>query len=636
VSEWDAFPTVEPVASSVWDAFPVAQATNESAGKIAAGMGDQFQSAIPILGGLSHKAGAAIDAAATGIGRTLGIDKIGPADPFSQAEDFATRMRENEAAADAKAKAFEGEHPVASTVAKIGGGVAGIAPAVALAPAAFGVGGASLLPSALAGATTSAGIGAVDAVVRGEDPGKAAVWGAGTGMVAPMIGRAAGALVQGAQKSPAANELAKAAERQGVDFPRVAASESLPVQRSGAALKEIPILGDPIVKASQKAGEQMGDALSRVEQGFGSGSVMNAGEAAKTGLVDWITQGSKAVTSRLYGGVDALVNPAVTRELDATRGMVANIAAQRQAARLPGNGKAIETVLDAVQAPGGLTYDGVKTLRTSVGEMLDSGVLPSDVSKTELKRIYGALSQDLRETVKDAGGPDAVKAFNRANSINTLVSQRRESLAKIIGTEADAAPEKVVDRLVAMAGSNARADLQKLALARKTIGSQRWDEVASAAVSNIGRDAEGAFSPLRFLTAYGKISENGKKLLFGSTGKADLVKALDDISLLSSKAKQLGNYGNPSGTGRVMGGFGALGAIATSPHIAIPSAIGARLSAQYLARSIKPATLKIAQQNPAVRQLLESAVGTGVIGASIANQPRMPLRATQRVPIPIQ
>jgi hypothetical protein len=45
------------------------------------------------------------------------------------------------------------------------------------------------------------------------------------------------------------------------------------------------------------------------------------------------------------------------------------------AAALP-SGKATDAVLEAVQRADGLTYEGVKTLRTNVGEMLKGGILP--------------------------------------------------------------------------------------------------------------------------------------------------------------------------------------------------------------------------------------------------------------------
>src|SRR5579859_6078064 len=568
---------------------------------------------IPVAGAYVDKATAALNAAAQPLTET----------GLSHAGTFSERMAENEGKIKGAVDQYEASHPIGTTAGKVALGTAALAPLGAVAPVARAVGlaGGPLVPAAIRGALSSGALGAVDAAARGDDIGKGAMFGAGAGIAGPVagkvIGGAAEALGNVGKQTPAINDLARAAVRQGVDLPNIAASDSLVTQRVGSALKELPVLGDPIVKASRTADTQMGNALKNVEQGYGSGSALNAGDVAKTGLTDWLTGGSKAVASRVYGNVDKLVNPNLTNDLASTRNMIGSIAAERQNAGLPGSSKAVDSVIDAVQRPGGLNYEGVKTLRSSIGEMLDSSVLPADIRKSELKRIYSALTDDLKDTVQKAGGAPALAAFNKANTLNTLISQRREALAKIVGESADAAPERVLDRLIGFAAGNSRADFNKLALARKTIGANGWDEVASAAVSKIGRDADGNFSPARFLTAYGKLSPLGKQTLFGSTGRTDLVQSLEDIATLSRRAGELQKYANPSGTGRVMGGLTTAGAALAQPHVVIPAAVGARLAARQMAQPIrvKPTTLSVAARNAQIKALLDHATRQSIVGS---------------------
>ena len=61
------------------------------------------------------------------------------------------------------------------------------------------------------------------------------------------------------------------------------------------------------------------------------------------------------------------------------------------------------------ETPGGLTYEGIKNLRTNIGQMLSRGILPDDVNGSHLKQIYGALSDDLNASV-GASGPKSYKA----------------------------------------------------------------------------------------------------------------------------------------------------------------------------------------------------------------------------------
>lgn len=416
--------------------------------------------------------------------------------------------------------------------------------------------------------------------------------GAPTGRAAAIaapVAEAVQELKPGQQVVAAADRLS--ASGAPVQVPRAVASDSMPVQQMAAATSNVPVAGTPLVKAAEKTINQLGTKADEVAQGYGGGaSVANTGETAKSSIKDWITGESASNASKLYNKVDELVNPSVTTPLEATRGVVADIAAKRSSAALP-SGKATDAVLDAVQRADGLTYEGVKTLRSNVGEMLKGGILPEGMSGSELQKIYGALSKDLEASVQASGGAAASEAFNRANKYYSLVSDRRASLAKIIGADGNAPAETVFGRLEAMAGSTARADVSKLAQARKAMGSEDWNELASTIVSRLGRDVEGNFSPQRFITAYGKLSDAGKTLLLRSGGKAGLASHLDDIAKVSSRFKELQKFANPSGTARA--GFGGLigaGAFA-EPLTTLTTVLGGRAVAMALARPAAAASI---------------------------------------------
>lgn len=407
--------------------------------------------------------------------------------------------------------------------------------------------------------------------------------------VAVPIAQAAPELRPGQQVVAAANRLSETGAP--VQVPRAVASDSMSVQQAGAATSNVPFAGTPLVKAAERTISQLGDKADEVSQGFGSGkSVAEAGDTARTAVKDWITGESAANASKLYNRVDALVDPNVKTPLNATRDTIADIAAKRSAAGLS-SGKATDAVLEAVQRNEGLTYEGVKTLRTSIGEDMARGILPEGVSAGELKTIYGALTKDLEASVKAAGGEKASAALSRANQYYRLVSDRRESLAKIVGSDGNAPAEAVLSRIEAMAGSTSRADISKLAQARKAIGADDWNELASTIVSRLGRDVEGQFSPQRFVTAYGKLSDAGKSVLFRSGGKAELATHLDDIAKVSSRFKELQKFANPSGTARA--GFGGLigaGAFA-EPITTLTTVLGGRVMATALAKPASAASI---------------------------------------------
>jgi len=367
-----------------------------------------------------------------------------------------------------------------------------------------------------------------------------------------------------------------------VVVPRAISSDSPIVQEAGAVVRNIPIANAPLTKAAETTLSQLGEKSAEVAGKYGSASSADAaGNTAKESIRDWVTKSSRANENKLYDKVDTLINPNAKGTISATRNTAETIGAEREAAAL-GESGAVKQVQAAIDR-GGLTYDGVKKLRTTIGEQLDSGILPEGTSKAELKRIYGALTNDLKATVEASGSQPALDAFNRANNYARLANERRESLAKIIGSHGDAPAEAVFDKLKTMAGSSSRADVEKLGQARKVMGADDWNEVASSVVGRMGRDVEGNFSPRRFLTDYGKMSDVGKNLLFKSGGKSQLADSLDDIARISSRFKDLEKYANPSGTSRSV--VGAIGAhlMGVEPLTMLKSVIGGRLLASYLA-----------------------------------------------------
>lgn len=394
---------------------------------------------------------------------------------------------------------------------------------------------------------------------------------------------------------PPGQQVAQAAQRLSqtgaeVTVPRAVATDSTAIQRAAATAKNVPFAGDPLTKATERSLAQLGGKADEVATGFGGASVASAGATARASITDWVGPGSKARVTELYDKVDNLVNPNVTTELNSTKQTVFDIVSRRANMGDETAGKAADFVSGSIlNKPGGLNYQGVKDLRTRIGEMLNGGILPEGWSQGELKRLYGSLTDDLGAAVKAAGGPRASAAFERANRFNRAVNERRKSLAKIVGANGDVPAEQVFERLAAMASSSSRADVHRLAQARKVMDPNEWNEVASAVIGRLGRDAEGNFSPQRFVTAWGKMSDGGKSMLFRSGGKSDLANYLDDIATISSRWKDLQKFSNPSGTGQTVFG-GAIGAgLLTEPVTTIATVVGARAMSTVLAQPVTAA-----------------------------------------------
>ncbi len=548
---------------------------------------------IPIVGGLLNKANA---------GTYAGLAPLFPSDTtISHARTFAERYAENLAHENARDAQFERDHPIASTAANFAGGAAALAPLAASTTGARLLGLSGTLPEMAGyGAASGAGIGAADALTRGEDPLRAAELGAGLGLGVPLAGRAIGMGINAARSalsasSPEARALVDAADRLGVDVPRVASPDaSLGTQAVGRALREVPIVGTPLVRAAEQTTEQLGQTLDRTAAAYGGGTAatpLSAGEAAREGLAGWIDGRSGQVLNRLYDQVDQLVNPTATRPLSATFQAFADLASRRQNSGETKLGHALELVAEAATHPDGLAYQGIKDLRTRVGSYLNGSILPeAGTSMPELRRLYGALTEDLRSTIATHGGPDALAAWERANNIAAIVNQRRSTLAKIIGTDASAAPERVFDRLTQMAGSKASADLTSLMQARKAMGADAWNQVASAIASRMGyAPGNPLWSGARFSTAFRGLSPNGRQILFGSTGLDQLARSLADVATVADAEKVLSRFANPSGTGRVASMTALAHGALAAPISTGATALAGRQVARTLAAPLRAA-----------------------------------------------
>lgn len=390
--------------------------------------------------------------------------------------------------------------------------------------------------------------------------------------------------------SRAAPAIAGAASRLGVDVPLGIASQSPLTRLTGQVVSRAPG-GGPMHEAVETGIGQLGAKMAETAAGA---TPAEAGGAVRSGFADYFKPRAKQAVSDAYDRVDDLVHPTATAGLDRTRDVVAEILAKKQAYGDEALGQAVEMVAPALQRPGGLTYQAIKDLRTTIGEKVDTGFLPADTSGAELKRIYGGLSEDLGNAVKTLGGPRASTAFETANAMARAKAQYLEKLDKVVGpkTRSD---EGIFGTLQRMAGKGDSADIQTLDLARRAVPAEAWKSVAHSVISRLGRDGEGKFSPSLFVRDYGDLSQQGRRILFHSVGGGKLVPFLNDIAEVSSAYKQAGKLGNPSGSaghGGMLAAFGAAAASLMHGDLHTPMAIlGSALGINAVARGLAaPAT----------------------------------------------
>jgi hypothetical protein len=412
-------------------------------------------------------------------------------------------------------------------------------------------------------------------------------------LATPGLGMTKAGTATPPKKIPGMNlnpEVVAASERLGVPVPKAFASESAAVKSGAGALKEAPIIGTPLVNAAKESAAGVETAAQNVSRAYGGGEKMLAGEAARDAMAGWVNGKSQSVAGRLYDAVDNQIgNPAFSRELHSTLDAASKISKERTNARMPDESGAVRYVMNAITDPEGLNYKGLQRLRTRVREMTPDEMAKNGIERREAKRIYEALTEDLRGLVLDSGGPDGLKKFDKANRVYEQIVERKDAIRKIIGVDGDAGGESVVNKIMALAGSKGGADRAKLLEVRKTVGPEAWNEVTSTAINQMGKTApEAPFSPVKFQTAWNNMPEASRKILFHSTGKTNLVNSIKDIMTLSGAHKEMQAFGSP-GSGKLPALMGYAAATWAAPWAAIATATGANVAARILA---SPATAK--------------------------------------------
>lgn len=385
--------------------------------------------------------------------------------------------------------------------------------------------------------------------------------------------------------------VAESASRLGVELPRAVTSDNATVQNVGKKLSQTPIVGTPLRNASKKATEQLDDAVKVVQDDLGTGSIEVAGNKIQRDMAKFTGIEEPKALKDLYKSVDDLVDPNVRVQMSETAKTAAGIVKTRSAADATPSA-AVERLRDALMNRQGKSYEELKTLREDFRALKSNKGARDNLGMNErhVNDLYDALSADLRNAVKAAGGDDGLKAFNEANSRAALFARDKETLKKLLGAGSD---ENVATRLSALAGDSSRANLKGLVLVKSKVSKETWDDLASTVVEDMAwNPTNGQFTPDKFVTKWNKLSDSGKKLLFAPEQR----QALEDISKVSSRFKQLNEFANPSGTGGMTallagGGTAIYGAIMDPTVLAgtvLTAATGRGISS-YLS---KPASAK--------------------------------------------
>jgi len=474
----------------------------------------------------------------------------------------------------------------------------GLGMAAALTPAASGATAtrAGLTQLAAKGAATQTAIEGVQAASGGEfNPTDIAVTAAalpagqalGEKVLAPTAARAGQAIkesVKGAFRGGEqgrvnlANAIADFAEI-GVT-PTVGQGTGSPLRQGLENMSSRVLGGGRIKEVVRRTAEQMrgrlqevADRLSTTSGATDVGRVIRAGITGPGGFIERFN----ARQGLLWREVDDIVGDAASSDISNTSRVLGNLV-RDDAFGAALNNPVLARVRDVIGRTIGQTrinnvtqmretvstipYSDLRSLRSQIGEMLSSRDLVSDIPRAQLKRLYGALSEDVRQVARQAG---AISQFNRANNFTRAGHNRIDDFLQPLVNKSDLSK---ITQAVARGGEGK----QTLNAIKRSLTPEQWQEVSSHVIRNLGRASSGQqgaegvnFSVAKFLTDWDKLGPSRKILFSGSRELNNYSNNLNRIARAAERFKEAAKeMANPSGTGQFTANVGAVSGGAAS------------------------------------------------------------------------
>jgi len=324
---------------------------------------------------------------------------------------------------------------------------------------------------------------------------------------------------------------------------------------------------DSIAANMQKRLAQIADDLSTKEGAEAAGLEIKKGIQGKGGFLDRFRETS----SVLWNKSDSMIDPATPVTLDNTKAILGQLVRGDKVGEILDNPKLVQLsqVLDSGEP---IDYSTLKSLRSSIGQKIGNNELISDIPRAELKRVYGALSEDIK-TAAAQNGDEALKAFERANKFTRSGHERIDNYIERIVSKTD--PDKVFDALTK--GGEGTKTINAL---KRSLKDDEWEVVASNVIRKMGRSTSGnqtaegdAFSVDKFVTDWDKLGK-AKNALFSGSDKLesyadDLSKIARAASTVKQSSKQAANYsGTAQAASRLAAGTGlATGVLSGSPTL---------------------------------------------------------------------
>lgn len=317
-------------------------------------------------------------------------------------------------------------------------------------------------------------------------------------------------------------------------------------------LMSIPFAGAPVSGAVERGLFGLGRVREVAADRLGRAGDFEAGSALKNRVTNWIknsTNEDDILISDMYRQVGDQVRD-VPANLQNLRNLRKELLDEKKRTTTRAHDAAlglIDEMLDPRRFPQGMPYSDILEKRKEIGARMSGDITAeAGTSQPTLKRIYAAMTEDMKFALRRGGGARGERAWEEANAAARQVAEERGILEGLIGAQGQIMPERIVQRLRTSSRSRA-GNVRLLRLLDRILEPAEMGDLAATIADDLGRSLKnGEFSAQRFTTDYGKMSDAAKDILF----KEQRV-VFDDLTLIANRWEKLGEKFNRSNTGIV-------------------------------------------------------------------------------------
>ena len=312
-----------------------------------------------------------------------------------------------------------------------------------------------------------------------------------------------------------------------------------------------------MAKASNQTIGEIGGKLSDIA---GNANANDTGEAIRNSIASWATDskhpnGFKTLMDEAFKPVNALAES--PKQFDAVNLKAASDAVRNSArAKIADVEPHLSVISMAEQSPNGLSFEEMHSLRQEIADLIDFNRGPNgqNIDEKILKKLYGAVTDDMKNAANGIGGIKAVQEFNAANKEASKLYDLRSSVLRMTGnTDVGGVKSKQPGQIyqgIENAASRKSSgpsmeDAKNLRNVLSGYDPETWDLVGNTYVANrVAPQRNFSFGNLQ-KTYHEDLHPEGKDLLFkgGSSDQLNqTLEKIDSFGKLPSGDKNVGHH----------------------------------------------------------------------------------------------